>query len=142
MNHTIKTGISGAFIVFVAACTQNEASPEQAVIELYTAAYNEADVASMAALMSDTVQWFAIEGGVTVPMADGKEDLSAQLTTYLASTNTTSTLSDWTQNGAFLSVIETASWSSQSGESMSQSSLAVYEIRNDRIQRVWYYPTD
>lgn len=96
----------------------------------------------MTALMSDTVQWFAIEGGVTVPMADSKEDLSAQLTTYLASTNTTSTLSDWTQNGAFLSVIETASWSSQSGETMSQSSLAVYEIRNDRIQRVWYYPTD
>ena len=142
MNHTIKTGISGAFIIFVAACTQNEQSPEQAVVEQYKAAYNEADVASMAALMSDTVQWFAIEGGVTVPMADGKEDLSAQLTTYLASTNTTSTLSDWTQNGAFLSVIETASWSSQSGETMSQSSLAVYEIRNDRIQRVWYYPTD
>lgn len=142
MNHTIKTGISSAFIVFITACTQNEISPEQAVVEQYTAAYNEADVTSMAALMSDNVQWFAIEGGVTVPMADGKEDLSAQLTTYLASTNTTSTLSDWTQNGAFLSVIETASWSSQSGETMSQSSLAVYEIRNDRIQRVWYYPTD
>ncbi len=31
-------------------------------------------------------------------------------------------------------------WSTVSGIIRSQSALAVYEVRADRVQRVWYYP--
>ena len=96
----------------------------------------------MSALMSETIQWLAVEGGETALMADGKEDLTTQLESYMRSGGTRSTLSGWSQNGSFVSVIETAHWSATNGEERSQSALAVYEIRDDLIQRVWYYPAE
>jgi len=35
--------------------------------------------------------------------------------------------------------LERASWTSQKGE-RTQSSVAVYEVREEKIVRVWYYP--
>lgn len=137
-----QIGSLAFFICALTACTQPRPSDEQVIIENYTEAYNQADLEAMSALMSETIQWLAVEGDETALMADGKEDLTTQLESYMRSGGTTSTLSGWSQNGSFVSVIETAHWSTASGEERSQSALAVYEIRDDLIQRVWYYPAE
>ena len=45
-------------------------------------------------------------------------------------------------SGRYVTVRERASWTSKSGEKRSQASLAVYEIRDGLVARVWYYPAE
>lgn len=110
-------------------------------VNAYVAAYNDRDIDAMVALMHDDIEWLAVEGGQVSAMARGKADLVAQLREYVASpAATTSTLSDSVINGRFIAVTETASWISPDGDTRSQAALAVYELEDDLIRRVWYYP--
>ena len=52
------------------------------------------------------------------------------------------TLEDSLVSGRFVTVRERASWTSESGEERSQASVAVYEIRDGLVARVWYYPAE
>ena len=53
-----------------------------------------------------------------------------------------STLSSAAENGAFISVVETARWKRDDGQDAEQSAIAVYEVRDNLIRRVWYYPAE
>ncbi len=44
-------------------------------------------------------------------------------------------------SGSFVAVRERAFWQGKDGEK-SQFSLAVYEVRNEKIVRVWYFPAE
>ena len=45
-------------------------------------------------------------------------------------------------SGRFVTVRERASWQDKNGEERSQVSVAVYETRDGRVARVWYYPAE
>ncbi|MEO1100687.1 MAG: nuclear transport factor 2 family protein [Pseudomonadota bacterium] len=118
-----------------------EQHDENAIISSYTKAYNDRDITAMSALMHSDIQWLSVEGDQITVVADGKVDLVAQMTDYVASpTATTSTLDGSIADGPFFAVREIASWPGADGSTAEQSALAIYEVSDGLILRVWYYP--
>ena len=65
------------------------------------------------------------------------------MTSYFESTpSARSIIEDSMVSGRYVTVRERASWKTGSGEERSQASVAVYEIRDGLIARVWYYPAE
>lgn len=114
---------------------------EAGIISTYTDAYNDRDIKAMEALMHPEVQWLSVEGSQISVVADGKADLVEQMTDYVASGSaTTSKLEGGVSDGPFVAVREVASWTKDDGSIRRQSALAVYEIEDGLVRRVWYYP--
>ena len=44
-------------------------------------------------------------------------------------------------SGSFVAIREHVRWQTETGEK-SQAALAVYEVRDGKIRRVWYYPAE
>lgn len=127
------------------ACAETEAEPasEREVIEAYVEAYNLGDIDTIISLTDENLEWLSVEDGETTVLHDDKPHLMSLLSEYFASGGgTTSTLSDWGTTGAYTSVVETAHWTTDTGEPREQSAIAVYEIRDGLILRVWYYPAE
>ncbi len=147
MNRSV---ISGAGAMLLAASLPGCASAELAgpstqevIVSAYVEAYNTRDLAAMEALMHPQIQWIAVENGKSVVAADGREELAAQMKSYLASpTATNSTLDNAAVSGRFVAVKETAHWKGANGRDASQSSIAVYELDGGLVRRVWYYPAE
>lgn len=118
-----------------------EPSDHQQRVEQYTAAFNARDVNAMAALMHPDIQWITISGDQSKVTTDGKELMVNEMESYFKSpTRISSSLSGWSVNGDYVTVIETASWLDGEGKRQAQSATAVYQIADRLIRRVWYFP--
>lgn len=132
-------------ILIIAACLAltacNQAATPHPIITAHVDAFNAKDVAAMAEFEHPDTEWFAVNGGDMTLEISGRDALSEMMKDYLKSNpNVTGKLRDWSINGNFISVTETASWTTKTGDEKSQSALAVYELENGLIRRVSYYP--
>jgi len=131
-------------LLFTSSTVSAHEKPKQAgqsIVENYTAAYNAKDAEAMGRLMHDDIQWLTVKDDQISITVQGKSDMVTGLTGYFKGPMTiTSTLSGWGINSIYVSVVETASWTSKSGEKRAQSSNALYQIENGLIHRVWYFP--
>lgn len=117
-----------------------KASPAS-IVSAYVDAYNSRDLDAMMALMHDEVEWLAVEGSTVSVFANGKQDLADQMKGYFASPMVTSSTIDRSlTDGQFVAAREIASWTAKDGTQRSQSALAVYQIEDGLVRRVWYYP--
>lgn len=143
MHITFQSGLIALCLALVNCTSAPLRAPDTApsIIARYVDAYNARDVDGMAALMHPDIQWLSVEGDEMVVFADGKADLIDQMTAYVGSPQaTTSTLHREIINGDYLAVKETASWPKQDGTTGVQSAIAVYELSDGLIRRVWYFP--
>ena len=123
------------------AVAQDVAPSELQIAVAYVEAYNDRDLEAMLALMHEDVEWLSVQGSETAVFANGKADLAAQMEGYLASQSATySTVEGSVGDGRFVAVREVAHWTDAEGNARSQSSLAIYEIVDGLVRRVWYYP--
>ncbi|MEL7444595.1 MAG: nuclear transport factor 2 family protein, partial [Pseudomonadota bacterium] len=105
----------------------------------YVDAYNDRDLDGMLSLMHEDVQWLSVEGEKVEVFANGKADLAAQMESYLASPMATlSEIDGSVSDGRFVAVREIAHWTDNNGDAKEQSALAVYEIEDGLVRRVWY----
>jgi hypothetical protein len=112
------------------------------VVADYVDAYNARDLEAMSGLMHPDIQWLSVEEASIEIVADGKSDLSAQMRAYMdSSAATTSEIVDEVEDGCFIAVREIARWAALDGTERSQSALAVYELEDGTVRRVWYYPS-
>lgn len=133
----------GLVALLLTACTHQPPGAVQnhGVVYSYVEAYNQRDLAGMAALMHDEVEWLSIDGSDVTVMARGKADLVTQMEAYFASPQVTqSSIEALVVDGDFRSARERAHWVASDGQTQSQSSLAVYQLEDGLIRRVWYYP--
>ncbi len=134
----------GLNLLTLAGCVspQNASqSGDYSTISSYTEAYNDRDIQAMSALMHPDIQWLNVEGHEVSVIADGKADLVAQMNDYVLSPSaTTSTLEGAVADGPFMALREVARWPREDGSIAEQSALAVYEIRDGLVRRVWYFP--
>lgn len=94
----------------------------------------------MLSLVHPNVQWLSVMGDTVSVQTNGADELAESLLGYFESLpSSRSTVESMMQAGRFVSVWERAHWE-RDGESQSQSSLAVYEINDGAITRIWYYP--
>jgi len=131
-------------LLILTACADPRA-PEHAVpksiISEHIRAFNAGDVEAMAEMQHPDIEWLSVSGTKLSVEVSGREALSKNMTEYFKSpTKVTGQLRGWSINMPYVSVTETASWTSKDGSETSQSSLTVYELDNNLIRRVWYYP--
>jgi hypothetical protein len=124
------------------ASTPAAPAPEPAaqVVAAFVAAYNRHDVPALLALTDSAIVWLTIAGDSVQVETRGHDQLRASLESYFRSVPTTrSAIDGMTTLGPWVSVRERAHWQGASGP-RSQAALAVYEVREGRVRRVWYYP--
>jgi len=125
--------------IFLTACSQ--ATKPHPVIVAHVEAFNAKDITAMGKVEHPDIEWLSVNGSETETVVKGRTALAEVMADYLDSNpSVIGTLRGWSQNGNFISVTETASWTTDKGEKKAQSSLTVYELEDGLIRRVWYYP--
>lgn len=134
------SGSSGDPAAAPAAGFSAEATAQIERLKAYNGAFNRHDVDAMMSMVSQDIEWLSVEGTTMQVEAQGAAAMRKSMNEYFSVIeNPQSSLSGFVVDGPFVAVQETASWGLES-ERKSQSSLAVYEIENDKVRRVWYYP--
>jgi hypothetical protein len=110
------------------------------VVERFLEAFNRHDVEAMLALAHPEIQWLSVEGEKISVETAGAAALGESMRKYFRSLpSSRSSIEGAVEAGRFVSVRERARWEGKSGE-RTQSALAVYEVDEGRVRRVWYYP--
>ena len=116
------------------------------VVAAYVDAFNRHSVADMLLLADTNVVWLSVFGDSIRIETSNARSLAPEMVAYFRRLPTArSDISAPVVNGSFVAVRETAQWDVRAGttvERRAQSSLAVYEVQNGRIRRVWYYPVE
>ena len=114
----------------------------KAIVSAHVDAFNEGDVAGMSKMQHPEIEWLNINGSTMTIQASGRAALAKNMQDYFnASTRVTGTLRDWSLNGDYVSVTETVRWKAADGKAKSQSALTIYQLEDNLIRRVWYYPS-
>jgi hypothetical protein len=129
-----------ALPIAVEAQQSAKSSPEKDMLAAYFRAYNAHDLDALMQFIDPEFVWFTVTADKTTTEVTGVEALRKGLASYFKSLpSSRSDAEVLGENGPWISVRETARWQSASGP-RAQSSLSVYEVRNGKIRRVWYYP--
>ncbi len=113
-----------------------------AVIEAQLQAFNAHDVDAMVANLAEDFAWFAVDPDMTRVELRGREEFRRSMVPYFATVpGARAEIEERVSVGRFAAVRERAFWMAGGGE-VSQASLAVYEIGDGLIRRVWYYPVE
>lgn len=129
-------------MVLLNACSTHRSVMVHPVVEAYSASWNKKDITQMASLMHPDIQWLSVKNNTIVVEVSGKSELVTKMRKWFKSSDLPAgSLRDWSINGNYVAVTETAAWTDKSGATQSQSSLTVYELENNLIRRVYYYPS-
>lgn len=133
---------SDAFSPFAHGNTADPTTPEAVLLHAYLAAYNRHDADAGAAYCAEDFKWHSIDGDQTSTDAGNRTQLRAWLVGYFKSIPTVhSDFLSVEQTGPYLTVRERATWDNTEGQRVSQQAHGVYEIRENLMRRVWYFPS-
>lgn len=112
----------------------------EAVIRAQLAAFNAHNVEAMVANLAGEFAWFAVgSDSMTVEM-QGRDAFRSSMRQYFGQVaGARAEIEGLIVVGDFVTTRERAYWYAGDQE-VSQAALAVYEVRNNLIHRVWYYP--
>jgi hypothetical protein len=137
----LKALALAAFVTLLpasAAC----AGEARTTVRALTDAFNKHDIDGMRTYWSADLVWYDVDGDQISVVAKGVDAMDAGMRDYFkAYPDVRSTLSRLAENGPYVTGVETARWTSK-GAAREQSSVVVYEIRDAKVRRVWYYPAE
>ena len=112
------------------------------VVQEHSRSFNRRDLGGMMAGVSPEVEWYSVDGENIALELRGRDALRDAMADYFKATPSfRSEIESAVVSGAYVSVCERASWQSASGP-RTQTAIAVFEVRDDLIRRVWYYPAE
>ena len=145
--------IVGLALVSLPGAAQEVAAPDAAgvvqaiagnpieTIQRQLAAFNAHDVIALRDNVAVDFMWFSVESDLSAIQLRGREAFEQSMIGYFgAFPAARAEIESPVAVGAFVSVIERVFWPGAQGEERSQASLAIYEVRDGLIYRVWYYP--
>lgn len=135
-------GLSTGVLVLAIAMPQAAAAPDgpEALVREFVAAYNAHDVDRMLASCAQDVRWMSVSADKLTVETSGTEKLAEAMRTYFRDLpSTRSELRSVLVSGNFVMASEQAMWES-GGQTRTQCSASVYEVREGKIQAVWYFP--
>jgi hypothetical protein len=135
--------IMAGFVAITGCSSENSDVPELPdevlTVQAFMEAFNERSVSGMLRHVDDNLRWYRIRNDLMVLETYGRDDFRTSMRTYFDSLEEVqSEIESVTWNGPFVSLRERVTWASRTGQ-QSQSALAVYEIKNGKIVRAWYY---
>ncbi|NGX15587.1 nuclear transport factor 2 family protein [Wenzhouxiangella sp. XN24] len=111
------------------------------LVEQFLAAYNAHDVDTMLMHVHPDVKWLSVDGDSVTLETAGASALGEAMREYFASVPSTRSIAHaLLEAGRYVSLHERAHWEGKECP-VSQSALAVYEVEDGKILRVWYYPS-
>lgn len=116
-----------------------ERDPED-VIRSQLAAFNGHNADALMANLHEGFAWFGVDSDITTLEMKGRDNFFKSMRDYFSSVpGARAEIEEIFVAGDFVTARERSYWRQGEAE-LSQASLAVYEIRNGLIYRVWYYP--
>ncbi|HEY5883641.1 MAG TPA: nuclear transport factor 2 family protein [Pyrinomonadaceae bacterium] len=132
-------------LVAWAALTPGNPLPEdehEKRVREFVDAFNTREIDRMLSLVDENIQWLHIDGENITVNTNGKVALRDSMTRYFKScASCKSSLEGLRTAGNRVTAMERASWTSKQGPK-SQSSLSVYEFKDGKIFRVYYFPAE
>lgn len=128
------------FFFAISALGQDSNAAMQKTLEAFTAAFNKHDIEGMLThVTEDLLYMYVADDQIAVETRD-KAALSKAMQAYFKQIpSARSEMEAVIFNGHFASVRERAHWKGKNG-AQSQASLAIYQFKDGKIHRVWYYP--
>ena len=110
------------------------------ILERYIKAFNEKDLGTMIDLSAPDMRWMSVSGQNISVETSSHAELRKAMTSYFESTpSARSSVRSIRESGSFVYTVKEAFWS-LNGVEKSQCSLAVYELKHQKISNVWYFP--
>ncbi|MEQ8810293.1 MAG: nuclear transport factor 2 family protein [Imperialibacter sp.] len=104
------------------------------------AAFNEGDVDRLTANVTDDFKWFSLTADTLLLEVAGKENFGLSMKYYFsAGKKSVSTIEQYAVDGERVSFREVVSHKNKAGETVSSSAMGIYQIRNGKISRAWYF---
>ncbi|MEQ8531512.1 MAG: nuclear transport factor 2 family protein [Imperialibacter sp.] len=104
------------------------------------AAFNEGDVDRLTANVTDDFKWFSLTADTLLLEVAGKENFRLSMKYYFsAGKKSVSTIEQYAVDGERVSFREVVSHKNKAGETVSSSAMGIYQIRNGKISRAWYF---
>ncbi|HUG09565.1 MAG TPA: nuclear transport factor 2 family protein [Opitutaceae bacterium] len=130
------------FMPFMHGSTQAPLATREAIaLRAYYDAFNRHEADATAAFLAKDVKWYSVSGDTQSLDGDGRESIRDWLAGYFKKLpDVKSDVLELRQTGSHLFVHERVSWTGADGTAKRASALAIYEVRDELIQRVWYFP--
>ena len=148
MKDRIAIPLLTVLLVAALGCAQAEQEAQPVASELpapirgLMEAYNAHDAAAMLEYVTGDVEWLSVAGAEISVEARGRANLAGGMIEYFAELpSARAEIERFLVAGSLVTVVERAYWKVEDAEH-SQASLAVYELQDDKIRRVWYYPAE
>jgi len=125
------------------AITFQAPAPAERQVRVFVDAFNQRNIDGMLALAADGIQWLSVDGPKIAVETEGKDALRATMTRYFAQCPSCKSDLEWVKTaGSRVTAFERAKWTNRSGVAVSQAGLSVYELKDGRILRVYYFPAE
>lgn len=103
-------------------------------------AFNQRDVDRLANNVSDDFKWFYLTSDTLLLEVAGKENFKSSMEGYFSAVpQVFSSIEESSINGNRISFKEVVQYKNKKGETVSSSAMGIYEIREDKISRAWYF---
>lgn len=136
---SMKSFMSLLFILFSAA-SYGQDEQLMAVFNDQVDAYNKGDVKRLVDNVSDDFKWFYITADTLLLEVSGKENFRKSMEQYFsAGHNSISSIEESAVDGNRISFKEVVHYKNKKGETVSASAMGIYELKDDKIFRVWYF---
>ena len=137
----ITTILTVALLLTGQMAPSKVSSEEQ--VRAFVEAFNTRNIDGMLALAVEGIQWLSVDGQKIATETEGKEALKASMTKYFQQCPTCRSELVWIKTvGSRVTAQERARWTNKAGAEVSQTGLSVYEFKDGRIARVYYFPAE
>jgi hypothetical protein len=121
----------------------SERSSRVAIVRAQVKAYNKHDVEALTKLLAENVKWYSVNADKISTEASGRAELKSWLDNYFKEfPDVRSSICNISLVGALVSFREQVSWTKKDGTRQAQRSIAIYEVVDGLITRVWYFPIE
>lgn len=112
------------------------------VVRAYVAAFNAKDLDAMMKTVASEFVWMSVSGDSLTDVGRGVDAFRQLIAGYFrAVPSARSELRTIDATGPWVTTHERTRWDAAPAEVGGQTSLVVYEVRDGRIRRAWFYPS-
>lgn len=112
------------------------------VVRAYVAAFNAKNLDAMMGRVATDFLWMSVSGDSLTDVGRGVDAFRQLIAGYFrAVPSARSELLKVDATGPWVTTHERTRWDASPGEVGGQTSLVVYEVRDGRIRRAWFYPS-
>lgn len=125
------------------AQTPDSKSIREKQVRAFLAAFNAHNIKQMLESAEEDFQWLEVNNAKVAVHTNGKKALRESMERYFRSCPTCKSSLEWVKHTEErVAALEIATWKDKKGEQKSIRSLSVYEFRNTKIWRVYYFPDE